>query len=161
MRYFLIDRVLFLEQHVRISAIKNVALSEDIFTDHFPGNPIMPGALQIEALAQAGTILLEASSSLTKKALLIMINGAKFRSIVRPGDQLTVNSSIISCDDVSARLSGEIRLSDRVVTDATLTFALKPFEEIYDTRLHQFTQLMYASLLEQAELVNIDPKEFL
>lgn len=121
----------------------------------------MPGALQIEALAQAGTILLEASSSLTKKALLIMINGAKFRSIVRPGDQLTVNSSIISCDDGSARLSGEIRLSDRVVTDATLTFALKPFEEIYDTRLHQFTQLMYASLLEQAELVNIDPKEFL
>jgi 3-hydroxyacyl-[acyl-carrier-protein] dehydratase len=156
----LIDRVLYLEKHTRISATKNVALSEDFFTDHFPGRPIMPGALQIEALAQAGTVLLEASTGLTRKALLIMVGAAKFRSFVKPGDQLTVNCAVLSSDGDIARLSGEILVGNKVVTDATLTFALKPFEEFYDSRLHQFAGMLYSNLLEDAELVNIEAKEF-
>jgi len=161
LRYFLIDRVVSLEKYSCISAIKNVALSEDIFTDHFPGKPVMPGAMQIEALAQAGTILLEASSGLQQKALLIMVNDAKFRHIVRPGDQLSVLSTIVSRDDHLARLSGEIICEGKTVTNASLTFALKPFEEIYHPRLHQFAQLLYASLLEDAKLTNLSREDFL
>jgi 3-hydroxymyristoyl/3-hydroxydecanoyl-(acyl carrier protein) dehydratase len=161
LRYFLIDRVVSLEKDLRISAIKNVALSEDIYSDHFPGKPVMPGAMQLEALAQAGTILLEASSKLRQKALLIMVNDAKFRHIVRPGDQLSVLSTIVSSDSNLAKLNGEIVCDGRTVTNASLTFALKPFEEIYHPRLHQFAQLLYASLLEDAKLTNLDREDFL
>ena len=82
MRYFLIDRVIYLEYGKRITAVKCAALSEDVFADHFLGNPIMPGALQIESLAQAGTVLLEVSSNFKYKALLVMVHAAKFRELL-------------------------------------------------------------------------------
>jgi 3-hydroxyacyl-[acyl-carrier-protein] dehydratase len=67
MRYLLLDRIVRLERNKEIQAIKNVTLSEDVYTEHFFGFPVMPGALQIECLAQAGTALLEVSESYQKQ----------------------------------------------------------------------------------------------
>lgn len=155
MRYYLLDRVLSLAKDSTISAIKNVALSEDVFADHFMGKPVMPGCLQIEALAQAGTVLLEASSSLTTKALLVMINSAKFREMVRPGDQLIIDAELVSRDMGTSVIRGVIRVGDRVVTNAVLTFTEKPAAEIYHPRLQIYVAMLYASLLEGATLENI------
>jgi len=157
MRYFMIDRVTYLAANRRISAIKNVALSEDVFADHFMGNPVMPGALQIEALAQAGTILLEISGGLKVKALLVMIQVAKFRELVRPGDQLIVDSSIEFQDDRVARLKGEIRVGEKLVTNSVLTFSLEPFHKFYDPRLRPFADMLYSRLLDGATLVDVAP----
>jgi 3-hydroxyacyl-[acyl-carrier-protein] dehydratase len=150
-----LDRVLSLARNSRITAIKNVALSEDVFADHFLGKPVMPGCLQIEALAQAGTVLLEASSGLTTKALLIMINSAKFREMVRPGDQLILDAELISRDLSSSVIRGQIRVADQVVTNAVLTFTEKPAAEIYHPRLHVYVVMLYAHLLEGARLEDI------
>ena len=84
MRYLLIDKIKQLELNKQITAIKNVALSEDVFTDHFIGYPVMPGALQIEAVAQAATALLEVSANFKVKAILTIVEKVKFRELVKP-----------------------------------------------------------------------------
>jgi 3-hydroxyacyl-[acyl-carrier-protein] dehydratase len=94
MRYLLIDRIQRLECNKEVVAIKNVSLSEDIYADHFFGSLVMPGALLIESLAQAGTALLEVSANYGKKALLVMVDRAKFRCLIRPGDQLSVTCAV-------------------------------------------------------------------
>ena len=76
MRYLFIDRIKTIECNKSITAIKNVALSEDVFIDHFIGYPVMPGALQIETVAQAATALLEVSANFkikSKRARLINV----------------------------------------------------------------------------------------
>src|SRR6266852_5738821 len=135
MRYLLIDRIQRLECNKEVVAIKNVALSEDIYLDHFFGSPIMPGALLIESLAQAGTALLEVSANYRKKALLVMVQKAKFRCLVRPGDQLFVTAAIRSLENDHARIDGKIHVSDRLAMDAELTFVLKNAEEFYSPRV--------------------------
>lgn len=90
MRYLLIDKIKIMECNKKITAVKNVALSEDVFFDHFAGYPVMPGALQIEAVAQAATALPEVSSDFKSKALLNIVDKAKFRRLVKPGDQLLI-----------------------------------------------------------------------
>ena len=95
MRYLLLDKIQHVELNRSIKAVKNVALSEDVYTDHFLAYPIMPGALMIECLAQAGTALLEISCNFSAKALLIMVEQAKFRSLVTPGDQLLISMNIL------------------------------------------------------------------
>jgi enoyl-[acyl-carrier protein] reductase III len=83
MRYLLIDRIVRLEFNQQMLAIKNVALSEDVYSEHFVGFPVMPGALLIEALAQAGTALLEVSANLKKKETLTALVTGGSRGIGR------------------------------------------------------------------------------
>ena len=131
MRYLLIDKIISIEPNKRIRAIKTVSLSEDIFLDHFPGNPVMPGALMIESAAQAGTALIEISASLKKKAFLVMVQDAKFRSLVRPGKTLTLDLNIVSIDDLSALTECEIVMNspgerEERVAAMTMTFGIRP-----------------------------------
>lgn len=156
MRYLLIDRIQRLECNKEIVAIKNVALSEDIYTDHFFGSPVMPGALLIESLAQAGTALLEVSANYRKKALLVMVDKAKFRSLVRPGDQLIVTATVRSLENGHARLDGKIHVSDRLATDAELTFVLKNAEEFYPPRVKFLVDTLYEVWLKDAQLLGLD-----
>jgi len=156
MRYLLIDRIQRLECNKEIVAIKNVALSEDIYADHFFGSPVMPGALLIESLAQAGTALLEVSANYTKKALLVMIEKAKFRCLVRPGDQLIVTATVRSLEGDHARIEGRIHVSDRLVTDAGLTFVLKNAEEFYSPRIKFLVETLYDVWLKDAQLLGLD-----
>jgi 3-hydroxyacyl-[acyl-carrier-protein] dehydratase len=88
----LVDRVLELEPGVRISAIKNVSVNEPFFQGHFPGHPVMPGVLMIEALAQAAAVLtyVTMKTSYPEGTLFLFagIDGARFKRPVGPGDQL-------------------------------------------------------------------------
>lgn len=91
----LVDRVLELEPGVRISAIKNVSVNEPFFQGHFPGHPVMPGVLMIEALAQAAAVLtyITMKTSYPEGTLFLFagIDGARFKRPVGPGDQLRLD----------------------------------------------------------------------
>ena len=153
MRYLLIDRVKRIERDKSILALKNVALSEDVFSDHFFGYPIMPGALLIECLAQAGSTLFEVSSDYQKKALLVMVHEAKFRNPVRPGDQLSVAGNVVEKSRDLARMDGQIRVESKLVATANLTFVLKDASEFYPVSMRHLVQSVYRFLLEEAELI--------
>ena len=91
--FLLVDRVIEFEANKRIVGIKNVTINEPFFQGHFPGHPVMPGVLVIEALAQAGGILTQLShqsGAEGKLFYLVKIDNAKFTKMVVPGDQLTL-----------------------------------------------------------------------
>lgn len=94
--FLLVDKVIEFEPGKRITAIKNVTANEPQFTGHFPGNPIMPGVLITEALAQAGAImLLSMEENKGKLGVFTGINNFKFRRQVVPGDTLTLEAELI------------------------------------------------------------------
>src|SRR4249919_4370113 len=93
--FLLVDRVIELDPHKRIRAIKNVTINEPFFQGHFPGHPVMPGVLVLEALAQAGGLLTQLSAAAAgavngeeKLFYLVKIDNARFSRMVVPGDQL-------------------------------------------------------------------------
>ena len=96
--FLLVDRVLELEKDVRIKALKNVTINEPFFNGHFPNRPVMPGVLMLEALAQASALLSFASegeeSDGSRLYYFAGIDGARFKRIVEPGDQLILESKI-------------------------------------------------------------------
>ena len=153
MRYLLIDRVLRLERDKSVLAIKNVTLSEDVYADHFLGFPVMPGALLIEAAAQAATALLEVSGNFQKKALLAMVDRAKFRAMVRPGDQLYIDAKLLGVTEKVAQIVAELRVGETLVMDAKLIFTLQPSEQFYPQKTRHLVETVYDIWLEGAELV--------
>ena len=91
--FLLVDRVTEFEAHKRIVGIKNVTINEPFFNGHFPGHPVMPGVLVIEALAQTGGLLTQLShgeGASGKLFYLVKIDNAKFTKMVVPGDQLVL-----------------------------------------------------------------------
>ncbi|MDD4013564.1 MAG: 3-hydroxyacyl-ACP dehydratase FabZ [Candidatus Omnitrophica bacterium] len=127
--FLLVDRVLDWEKDQWIKAVKNVSMNELFFQGHFPGEPIMPGVLQIEALAQTGGILALLSAgkenSSEKIALFMTIDKAKFRKPVVPGDQLTLQVNIIKKVRGSIIQShGEVSVDGKVVSEANLMFSI-------------------------------------
>lgn len=94
--FLLVDRVVELEPFQRVKAIKNVTLNEPFFQGHFPGHPVMPGVLVIEALAQAGGLLTQLSKAADAEKkdrlfYLVKVDKARFSKMVVPGDQLELN----------------------------------------------------------------------
>ncbi len=156
MRYLLIDRVLQLQRNKFVLAIKNVTLSEDVYTDHFLGFPVMPGALMIEAAAQAGTILLEVSGDFQRKALLAMVDRAKFRSMVRPGDQLYIRVELLSTTEEATQLRAELRVGETLVMDAKLIFTLQSPEQFYPQKTRHLVETAYDIWLDGAELIDFE-----
>ena len=154
MRYLLIDRVDRMETGHSIVCTKSVSLAEDVFADHFIGAPVMPGALLIESLAQAGTVLLEYPHELRKKALLVMVERAKFRSIVRPGDQLRIEVTVDSDDGDLVRAHGTIQGQKDRVAEATLVFHLADAEEFYPSPTRHLVESTYKLLLREAEIIS-------
>jgi len=95
--FMLVDRVVELEAHKRILAYKNVTANEPYFQGHFPGRPVMPGVLVVEALAQAGGVLTQLSNNSTADGrlfYLVKIDNAKFSKMVVPGDRLDLEVSL-------------------------------------------------------------------
>lgn len=120
----LVDRVKSLELGERIHAVKAVSFNEDFFQGHFPGHPIMPGVLQIEALAQAAAILgietLELAG--TGKLVLFMgIENAKFRAPVEPGCMLDLKVSFIQKRSRIYKFHGEASVDGKVTCDTDFT----------------------------------------
>ena len=122
----LIDRVLELERRRRVVAIKNVTINEPFFVGHFPGLPIMPGVLIVEAIAQAGGALLltEIQDRSDKVMVFTGIERARFRRPVVPGDQLRIEVEVKAWRVSAVRMEGKVFVGDKRVAEATVTCQL-------------------------------------
>jgi 3-hydroxyacyl-[acyl-carrier-protein] dehydratase len=119
----MLDRVLEIEHDVRIVALKNVTINEEYFKGHFPGLPVMPGVLILEALAQAGGLLVlpEDGSASGKNFYLVGIEHAKFRRTVVPGDQLRITVTLSKSRANFRRLEGKAEVDGQLAAEAELT----------------------------------------
>src|SRR6476659_11458086 len=122
--FLLIDRVIDLERKKRIVALKNVTFNEPFFTGHFPGLPIMPGVLIVEAIAQAGGALLltEVEDRRDKLIMFTGIERAKFRRPVVPGDQLRIEVELknwrVRASMIAVRMEGIVYVDAKRVAEA-------------------------------------------
>ena len=126
--FLLIDRVVEFEPAKRLVAIKNVTVNEPFFQGHFPGLPIMPGVLVIEAMAQAGAIIMmtEMPDRETKLAVFTGIEKAKFRRQVTPGDQLRIEVEVLAFKSRVGRMEAKALVDGKLACQATLTCAIVP-----------------------------------
>jgi 3-hydroxyacyl-[acyl-carrier-protein] dehydratase len=128
--FLLIDRVLELKRKERIVAIKNVTINEPFFNGHFPGLPIMPGVLIVEAIAQAGGALLltEVEDRTDKVMVFTGIERAKFRKPVSPGDQLRIEVEVMGWRAVprmiAVKMHGNAFVAGKRVAEATVSCQL-------------------------------------
>ncbi len=127
MRYILLDRITVLEPPELARGIKCVSLSDDLFADHFPGHPVMPGAMILEALAQLAGVLLEATMRQRERhdlhAILTMADRVKFRQVVRPGDRLELEARCERVNEDGGQAQTFARIDGKLVTEAQLSFA--------------------------------------
>lgn len=123
--FLLVDRVLRIDlQASEIVAVKNVTSNEPFFQGHFPGAPIMPGVLLLEALAQAGGILVHQKGYDKKIAVLLNITKAKFRRPVVPGDVLYLEVKGLHISGMGGKINGKAKVQDQLAAEAELSFAL-------------------------------------
>lgn len=119
--FLLVDRVLEIEER-RVRAIKNVTFNEPFFNGHFPGQPVMPGVLVVEALAQAGGYLLFSQVEDREGKLIYFsgIDNCRFRKPVVPGDQLVFEIEVVAVRRTFAKIHGRALVDGEVVCEADL-----------------------------------------
>ena len=131
MRFLLVDSIVAWTPGERAKAVKNVSLSEDFFDDHFPLKPIMPGTLIIEGMAQLSGLLLEESMLAARrkiKALLSLVEKAKFRTPVYPGSQIEYHCDILQINEYGGKISGQAFVEDSLVAECFLLFSFHTYE---------------------------------
>jgi 3-hydroxyacyl-[acyl-carrier-protein] dehydratase len=126
--FLLIDRIIEIERKKRIVAIKNVTINEPFFAGHFPEMPVMPGVLVVEAIAQAGGLLLLPEVPDRHKLLMVFtgIERAKFRRPVVPGDQLRIEINVLNWKPRLARMEGRALVDGKLACEATVMCQLIP-----------------------------------
>lgn len=126
--FLLIDRVVEFDPKQRLVAIKNVTINEPFFQGHFLGAPIMPGVLVIEAMAQAGAVLMmhEFEDRASKLAVFTGIDKAKFRRQVTPGDQLRIEVNVLNFRTRMGRMEAHAYVDGKCACEATLTCQIIP-----------------------------------
>ena len=121
--FLLIDRILEVVPGDKVRALKNVTINEPFFQGHFPGKPIMPGVLIIEAMAQAGGILAYLTGTVEQRNRLIYFMGmdkVRFRKPAVPGDQIIFEAKIIKFRSKAAKMSGTATVDNQLVAEAEL-----------------------------------------
>jgi len=121
--FLLVDRVKEFEPHKRIVGFKNVTVNEPFFQGHFPGRPVMPGVLIIEAMAQMGGVLVFKSGGIVGKTVMYLtgIDEAKFRRPVVPGDQLRLEIEVLKKRPPFWKMQGKAYVDNEVVCEAMVT----------------------------------------
>jgi 3-hydroxyacyl-[acyl-carrier-protein] dehydratase len=120
--FLFVDAIVEMERLKRVVGIKNVTINESHFQGHFPGQPIMPGVLIIESMAQTGGLLLlqEVPDRERKLLYFVAVDGARFRRPVVPGDQLKVEMKVISWRGDFCKLDGRATVDGQLAAEATL-----------------------------------------
>lgn len=120
----MVDRIIELDMEAgRVVGIKNLTNNELYFQGHFPGNPVMPGVLQMEAMAQvAGVMLNSREGNQGKTAYFMSMNKVKFRKMVIPGDQLRIEVETVRMRSRMATVQGKAYVGDDLVSEGELTF---------------------------------------
>jgi 3-hydroxyacyl-[acyl-carrier-protein] dehydratase len=125
--FLLIDRVIEMEEGKSLVAIKNVTINEPFFVGHFPGRPVMPGVLILEALAQAaGVLAYKSTNTLPSEGVLYYfagIDNARFRRVVEPGDQLRLEVKVIKSKRDIWKLEGSAHVDGELACSAELLSA--------------------------------------
>ncbi len=118
----LVDRIVELEPGKRVVGIKNVSINEPFFNGHFPGEPVMPGVLQIEAMAQVGGVLMLRGDENAKDKIIyfMSVNNVKWRKPVIPGDQLRMELTVLSKKGNITKMLGKATVDDKVVCEGEL-----------------------------------------
>lgn len=119
--FLLVDRILEIEEKVRAIGIKNVTINEPFFQGHFPGNPVMPGVLMVEAMAQVAGILAFKSGAVGKAVYFMSIDNVKFRKPVVPGDQLRFEVDVTHMRGKVWKFAGHAFVGDKLVSEAEFT----------------------------------------
>lgn len=123
--FLLIDRVIEIDGHSRAVGVKNVTINEPFFQGHWPGEPIMPGVLQIEAMAQlAGVLLLRKLENTEKTAVLLSIDRVKLRKAVTPGDQIRLEAETLKLKSKTGYVLTRAKVNERLVSEARMKFML-------------------------------------
>ncbi len=123
--FLLVDRILEIEEGKRAVGIKNVTINDNFFSGHFPGRPVMPGVLILEAMAQvAGVLMLSQKEHRGKLAYFMAIDKVKFRKTVVPGDQLRLEVKVIKLKSRTGQVHTEAKVEGKVVAEANLMFSL-------------------------------------
>lgn len=124
--FLMIDRIIEFEKNTRIVALKNVTINEPFFQGHFPGIPVMPGVLIVEAMGQAGGVLVSQSLPPEKQGKLIYFMGfdkVRFRKPVVPGDQLILELDMLKMRSKAVKMAGIAKVDDKIVAQAQLMAA--------------------------------------
>ena len=118
--FLMIDRVIEVDSGKTLTAIKNVSRNEPFFEGHFPSEPIMPGVLLLESMAQAGGFLVLNNVENPKEKLMYFsgINNARFKKIVKPGDQLVINAKLLKMKLNTCMISCKITNNNKIVCTA-------------------------------------------
>jgi len=123
MRWIWIDKFIEFESSKRAVSVKNVSLAEEHLHDHFPGYPVMPGSLMIEAMAQTGGILVGEARQFEEKVILAKISKAIFHDLARPGDQLILEARAENIAPEAASIKGTIHCGDILVAEIDILFS--------------------------------------
>ena len=120
--FLLVDRIIELEPGKTVTALKNVTMNEPFFQGHFPGEPVMPGVLILEAMAQTGSILscLSDNTMIGRLVYFAGVDKARFRRVVRPGDQLVLKLEMIKQKGKIIKMAGKAYVDDQLATEAEL-----------------------------------------
>jgi beta-hydroxyacyl-ACP dehydratase FabZ len=122
--FLLVDKILELEPGKRVVGLKNVTINEAFFQGHFPGQPIMPGVLVIEAMAQVGGVLLMQTLSVSAEKKLLYFTGidrARFRRPVLPGDQVRFEIELLQLRSRNCRMHARAYVQDKLAAEAELS----------------------------------------
>ena len=123
--FLLVDKIIELESDKKAVGIKNVTMNEQFFTGHFPGTPVMPGVLIVEAMAQvAGVLMLNKKENLGKVAYFMSLDNVKFRKTVVPGDQLRLEVEVVKLRAKTGQVHTKALVDGTIVSEADLMFAL-------------------------------------
>lgn len=120
--FLLVDRILECDNTERIVGIKNLTYNEPFFQGHFPGQPVMPGVLQLEAMAQVGGILLSKITGKVVVMYFLAVDKARFRRILTPGDQMRIEVKFLRMRMSMARFSAKVTCDGQLASEAELMF---------------------------------------